>query len=249
MMETIYRLENITHRYSQEKTLFSNLSLEIKRGERWAILGHSGCGKSTLLQTLGGLVTPTSGEIYYRDKRLLKPEKTIQIIFQEYGLFPWKSVEENIALPLILEKRKKDEISSKVKEYLVEFNLSEHTNKHPYELSGGERQRVAICRAMISNPHVLLMDEPFSALDELIREKLQDYVLSLSDKKNITTIIVTHSIKEAIKMAHKILLFSPKKTTPLIYTLKKNIKERTPQYLEEVATMLKDHLKGENDEI
>ena len=93
------------------------------------------------------------------------------------------------------------------------------------------------------------MDEPFSALDELIREKLQDYVLSLSDKKNITTIIVTHSIKEAIKMAHKILLFSPKSSTPLIYTLEKNIKDRTPQYLEEVACTLKDQLKGENDEI
>ena len=204
-MNSIYRVENLSYGYS--KPLFKNLSLEIKKGEQWAILGHSGCGKSTLLQILGGLIK--SEGVFFGDEKLSSPRPEIQIILQEYGLFPWKTVEQNVGLPLLFSGEKKIKIKEKVNDILHEFGLEKYMENYPGELSGGQRQRVAIARAMITNPQVLLMDEPFSALDEFTREKLQNYVMELARKNSITTVMVTHSIEEAVKMADRILLFVP----------------------------------------
>ena len=204
-MKSIYRVENLSYGYS--KPLFKDLSLEIKKGEQWAILGHSGCGKSTLLQILGGLIK--SEGVFFGDEKLSSPRPEIQIILQEYGLFLWKTVEQNVGLPLLFSGEKKIRIKEKVSDILHEFGLEKYLRSYPGELSGGQRQRVAIARAMITNPQVLLMDEPFSALDEFTREKLQNYVMELAHKNNITTVMVTHSIEEAVKMADKILLFVP----------------------------------------
>ena len=204
-MNSIYRVENLSYGYS--KPLFKNLSLEIKKGEQWAILGHSGCGKSTLLQILGGLIK--SEGVFFGDEKLSSPRPEIQIILQEYGLFPWKTVEQNVGLPLLFSGEKKIKIKEKVNDILHEFGLEKYMENYPGELSGGQRQRVAIARAMITNPQVLLMDEPFSALDEFTREKLQNYVMDLARKNSITTVMVTHSIEEAVKMADRILLFIP----------------------------------------
>lgn len=247
MKTKIYEIQELSFQYLKEKPLLNEFSWEIQEGEHWAILGHSGCGKSTLLHLLGGLLSPKNGKIYFRGEELRNPKKEIQIILQEYGLFPWKTVWQNVELALCFQKEKKENSKEEVRNCLQKFGLLEYANNYPYELSGGERQRVAICRAMISRPEVLLMDEPFSALDELTREKLQEYVMTLAQEQKITTILVTHQIQEAVKMSNRILLFSSKKT-PMIYRNDKKIENGEEQFFE-ICRELKRKLQEENNEV
>ena len=189
-------------------TVLDHINLNIAEGERWAVIGPSGCGKSSMLHVLAGLQTITSGKVLYQGEPHTKPHGEISVILQEYGLFPWKTVEQNIGLPLELQKVQKAEIKNRVQELLPQLKLSEHGKKYPAELSGGQRQRVAIARALIAQPKVLLMDEPFSALDALTRETMQNIVLELCEQQNLTLVMVTHNIEEAIFLGQKIVVFS-----------------------------------------
>ncbi|MGM9526324.1 MAG: ABC transporter ATP-binding protein [Peptococcaceae bacterium] len=188
--------------------VLDHISLQIEQGERWAVIGPSGCGKSSLLHLLAGLQRPVSGQVLYQGQPLVKPHGEISVILQEYGLFPWKTVEQNIALPLLLQKRSKTEIREKTAQMLEQLQLAEHAGKFPAQLSGGQRQRIAIARALIAKPRVLLMDEPFSALDALTRETMQNIVLELCEQQNLTLVMVTHNIEEAIFLGQKIAVFS-----------------------------------------
>ncbi len=188
--------------------VLDHIDLKIEQGERWAVIGPSGCGKSSLLHLLAGLQNPISGQVLYNGQPLQKPHGEISVILQEYGLFPWKTVEQNIALPLVLQKRAKAEIKPRVAELLCQLQLEEHAKKFPAQLSGGQRQRIAIARALIAQPKVLLMDEPFSALDALTRETMQNIVLELCEQQNLTLVMVTHNIEEAIFLGQKIAVFS-----------------------------------------
>ncbi len=188
--------------------VLDHIDLKIEQGERWAVIGPSGCGKSSLLHLLAGLQNPISGQVLYNGQPLQKPHGEISVILQEYGLFPWKTVEQNIALPLVLQKRAKAEIKPRVAELLYQLQLEEHAKKFPAQLSGGQRQRIAIARALIAQPKVLLMDEPFSALDALTRETMQNIVLELCEQQNLTLVMVTHNIEEAIFLGQKIAVFS-----------------------------------------
>ena len=190
------------------QTVLDHINLNIAPGERWAVIGPSGCGKSSMLHLLAGLQTATSGSIQYQGAPLTKPHEEISVILQEYGLFPWKTVEQNVALPLVLKKLPKAEIKERVHTLLTQLQLQEHSKKFPSELSGGQRQRVAIARALIAQPKVLLMDEPFSALDALTRETMQNIVLELCEQQNLTLVLVTHNIEEAIFLGQKIAVFS-----------------------------------------
>ncbi len=189
-------------------TVLDHINLNIKEGERLAVIGPSGCGKSSMLHVLAGLQTVTSGTVQYQGAAHTKPNGEISVILQEYGLFPWKTVEQNVGLPLELQKAPKAKIQSRVQELLAQLQLSEHGKKYPAELSGGQRQRVAIARALIAQPKVLLMDEPFSALDALTRETMQNIVLELCEQQNLTLVLVTHNIEEAIFLGQKIAVFS-----------------------------------------
>ena len=189
-------------------TVLDHINLNIKEGERWAVIGPSGCGKSSMLHVLAGLQAVTSGTVQYQGAAHTKPNGEISVILQEYGLFPWKTVEQNVGLPLELQKAPKAKIQSRVQELLAQLQLSEHGKKYPAELSGGQRQRVAIARALIAQPKVLLMDEPFSALDALTRETMQNIVLELCEQQNLTLVLVTHNIEEAIFLGQKIAVFS-----------------------------------------
>ncbi len=189
-------------------TVLDHINLHIVPGERWAIIGPSGCGKSSLLHLLAGLQTATSGEVQYQGVVHTKPNNEISVILQEYGLFPWKTVEQNVALPLVLQKKPKAEIQGRVHELLIQLQLADHGKKFPSQLSGGQRQRVAIARALIAQPKVLLMDEPFSALDALTRETMQNIVLDLCEQQHLTLVMVTHNIEEAIFLGQKIAVFS-----------------------------------------
>ncbi len=188
--------------------VLDHIDLTIEQGERWAIIGPSGCGKSSLLHLLAGLQNPISGQVLYNGQLLQKPHGEISVILQEYGLFPWKTVEQNVALPLVLQKKSKEEIKPRVAEMLRQLQLEEHAKKFPAQLSGGQRQRIAIARALIAQPKVLLMDEPFSALDALTRETMQNIVLELCEQQNLTLVMVTHNIEEAIFLGQKIAVFS-----------------------------------------
>lgn len=189
-------------------TVLDHISLNIAQGERWAVIGPSGCGKSSMLHVLAGLQPLTSGSVQYQGEPHTKPNSEISVILQEYGLFPWKTVEQNVGLPLKLQKAPKAEIQSRVTALLAQMQLSEHARKFPSQLSGGQRQRVAIARALIAQPKVLLMDEPFSALDALTRETMQNIVLELCEQQNLTLVMVTHNIEEAIFLGQKIAVFS-----------------------------------------
>lgn len=206
------QLQDVVLQYNRPEgdqlTVLDHINLNIGQGERWAVIGPSGCGKSSMLHVLAGLQAVTSGNVTYQGIAHTKPHGEISVILQEYGLFPWKTVEQNVGLPLALQKVPKAEIKTRVEALLAQLQLSEHGKKFPSELSGGQRQRVAIARALIAQPKVLLMDEPFSALDALTRETMQNIVLELCEQQNLTLILVTHNIEEAIFLGQKIAVFS-----------------------------------------
>lgn len=206
----LFRAENIDLIYQIEKKsrqVFADFSLSIERGQRLAVIGPSGCGKSTLLHLLAGLLQPTKGTIYYKNQPLRGPHQTISVMLQEYGLFAWKTVAQNIELPLQLQKVPKNQRRTLVKETLERLGLADEGRKFPSQLSGGQRQRVAIGRVLVQAPEVLLMDEPFSALDAINREYLQNIILRLCENEQITLVIVTHNVEEAVFLGQKILVF------------------------------------------
>ncbi|AWI06907.1 ABC transporter ATP-binding protein [Clostridium drakei] len=185
------------------------LSMKIGRGDIYAIIGPSGCGKSTLLHVLGGIIREYQGRVLIKGDSIDPKVHDIGFIPQGFGLLPWKNVEENCLLSLnikgkIVEGRLKERIN-----YVMnKLNISSLKERYPDELSGGQKQRVAIARAFIMNPDLLLMDEPFSALDALTREEAQKLFIDIWNQYKITTVFVTHSIEEAIYMGKKIVIMS-----------------------------------------
>lgn len=208
-------IQSLTFEYTDHSLLFQNFHWTISRGETWAILGPSGCGKTTLLYLLAGLKFPISGEVQIDGEQILRPRPRSGLILQDYGLLPWSTVRENVALGLNVRKFygadgkhtpdnfiPKDNIES----WINRLGLSEVEDKFPGQLSGGQRQRTAIARTLALEPDLLLMDEPFSSLDAITREDLQNLTLSLCEEQNITLVIVTHAIEEAAVLGKKILL-------------------------------------------
>lgn len=184
------------------------IDLVIKKGEFLAITGPSGCGKSTFLEIVAGLIKPTSGSIYIDGKPVGGPGHDRGIVFQGYALFPWRTVLGNVAYGLEekgIPEQKREEIC---REYISLVGLSGFEDHYPYQLSGGMKQRVAIARALAYDPDILLMDEPFAALDAQTREVLQGEVLRIWDETKKTVLFVTHNIEEAIFLADRIAIMS-----------------------------------------
>jgi NitT/TauT family transport system ATP-binding protein len=208
-------IRSISFAYSNASPLFENFSLEISRGETWAILGPSGCGKTTLLYLLAGLRLPTVGNIEIEGVRLVRPRPHSGLILQDYGLLPWSTVRENVQLGLRLRKFYGEDGThapinfqpkNSVEYWLERLGIDEVADKYPAQLSGGQRQRTAIARTLGLEPDLLLMDEPFSSLDAVTREDLQDLTLSLCAEQRLTLVVVTHAIEEAVVLGKKILL-------------------------------------------
>ncbi|MBN8655867.1 MAG: ABC transporter ATP-binding protein [Anaerolineae bacterium] len=220
-------IQSLTFEYNNHSPLFQNFNWNIARGETWAILGPSGCGKTTLLYLLAGLKFPMAGEVTIHGERIQRPRPQSGLILQDYGLLPWSTVRENVALGLKVRKfygadgkhtpenfTPKDNIES----WINRLGLSEVADKFPAQLSGGQRQRTAIARTLALEPDLLLMDEPFSSLDAITREDLQNLTLSLCEEQNITLVIVTHAIEEAAALGKKILLLdTPPNSTARIF--------------------------------
>ena len=179
--------------------------------DRYVVLGPSGCGKSTLLKAVGGYLTPTQGEIRLKGEVIRHPGPDRMMVFQEFDqLLPWKTVRENVMFPMLTGgKIAAGEAADRARTYIDKVGLTQCSEQYPHTLSGGMKQRVAIARAMAMEPDILLMDEPFAALDALTRRKMQDELLELWDETRFTMIFVTHSIAEAIKVGSRILLLSP----------------------------------------
>ncbi|MBI9107512.1 MAG: ABC transporter ATP-binding protein [Spirochaetales bacterium] len=191
--------------------VFHNLSLGFSPGETVTILGPSGCGKSTLLKTAAGLLPPVSGTVNLDGLPLRKADRRVGLILQNYGLFPWMTVIENVSLGLRIQGAYKSRESSEASSIAVlniigDLGLAGLENKYPGELSGGQQQRVAIGRTLVMRPEVLLMDEPFSALDAITREKLQELLLQLLEGRRMITLLVTHSVEEAVFIGRRVIL-------------------------------------------
>lgn len=205
-------IENLSFSYG-DKDILRNINIDIYAGEFICLLGHSGCGKSTLLKLIAGLIKPTEGKILIDNKPIEGPGLDRGVVFQDYSLFSWISTGKNIELALeqVYTKLKKKEIRELSRQYLDKVGLKDVYDKLPGSLSGGMRQRAAIARAFGINPPILLMDEPFGALDAVTRAKLQDLTLSLwnSEEQKKTIIFVTHDVDEALLISEKMIIMKP----------------------------------------
>lgn len=179
-------------------------NVTIGPGSTIAFVGPSGCGKSTLLLLMAGLEKPTAGSVEFKGQPLERPHREIALVLQDYGLFPWKTVRRNVELGLRIRGEKIDE--RRLEESLAELDLGDKAGVYPQQLSGGQRQRVALARALILDPSLLLLDEPFAALDTLTRERLQDSVAAAWQKRRFGMALVTHNIQEAVRLGQRILV-------------------------------------------
>jgi NitT/TauT family transport system ATP-binding protein len=185
-----------------------NISLEIPAGQFTCLLGPSGCGKSTLLNAVAGFAPPTTGSITAEGKPVTGPGPERGMVFQEYALFPWMTVEQNVGFGLEIKGVPRDEIKRRVGELLALLSLADFRQRYPKDLSGGMRQRVAIARVLALDSPIMLMDEPFGALDALTRRNLQDELLRIWAELKKTILFVTHSIEEAIYLADRIVVMT-----------------------------------------
>ncbi len=191
----------------------ANLHVNVRPGEFLCIVGPSGCGKTTLLQLLGGLILPDSGQVLLDGRPLSEPPPDISIVFQKPNLMPWRTVVDNILLPLQIQGVPAGQAQKKVSDTLALVGLTEFAHAYPKELSGGMEQRIAVGRALIQQPRILLLDEPFAALDALTRERLNDELLRLWRLQQFTAVMVTHNIREAVLLADRVLVLSPRPAT------------------------------------
>ena len=203
--------KSFTSKDNKQVIALDNVTLNIKRGEFISLLGPSGCGKSTLLNIVAGLEQQTSGNITVNGKPIVGPGNDRIVVFQESGLFPWLSVLDNVMYGLLIKNVPKEEAKERAMKWLQKVHLGKFAHAQPHELSGGMKQRVAIARALVMDPEILLMDEPFAALDEQTRMVLHKELEELWYETKKTIIFVTHNIREAVVLSDRILLM---KTRP-----------------------------------
>ena len=184
-------------------------SLDVAKGEFLCLIGASGCGKSTLLRIVAGFETATVGDALMWGKPIAAPDPTRGMVFQDYGLFPWLSVRANIGFGPASRGRARSEVKETVDHFVDMVGLGKFADAYPHQLSGGMKQRVAIARVLANDAEVVLMDEPFGALDAMTRERLQDELLELWQRTGLTVLFVTHSIEEAIFLSNRVIVMSP----------------------------------------
>ena len=188
--------------------VLEDISLTVEQGQFVCIVGPSGCGKTTLLRMMAGLTETDHGSVAIGGATVTAPDPRVAVVFQHFGLFPWKSVYRNVALPLQIARTERRELDRRVAEALAIVGLTGHERKYPAQLSGGMKQRAGLARALATAPDVLLMDEPFAAVDAQVREVLQEDLLALRDQLRQTIVFITHSIDEAITLGDRIVVMA-----------------------------------------
>jgi NitT/TauT family transport system ATP-binding protein len=208
---SVVEIKDVTKRFG-ETTALQGIGLDIEEGEFVSLIGPSGCGKSTLLRIIGDLIQPTAGSAFVNGKpaRQARIDRDYGIVFQDADLYDWRTVAKNIALPLELARWDRRRRTAKVKEMLDLVELGGFESHHPWQLSGGMQQRVSIARALSFDPPLLLMDEPFGALDEMTRERLNMELLRIWEASGSTVVFVTHSISEAVFLSTRVVVMSPR---------------------------------------
>jgi len=207
--QTVVSMRNVSKVFSNGTLALKDMSLDVERGEFLSLLGPSGCGKSTALRIIAGLGGPSSGTIDWPSSKINSrglPEGDVGFVFQEPTLMPWQTVFGNVYLPLRLQSVNKSAARERIMETLASVGLADFANAYPRELSGGMKMRVSIARALVTKPKLLLMDEPFAALDEITRQKLNDDVLRLWKQSGVTVIFVTHSVFESAYLSNRIVV-------------------------------------------
>jgi NitT/TauT family transport system ATP-binding protein len=211
-MTDYLRVERLEKRFSSHgRAAFKDISFSISEGEFVALIGPSGCGKSTLLHIMAGLSHPTAGSVRLNGEEIKQPRDEMMFVFQQYtkSIFPWKTVLDNVLLGVkYRSKVSRKELEQTCLEHLDHVGLRRYPRYYPYQLSGGMQQRVAIARALARRPKILLMDEPFSALDAMMRVELQDLLLKLWSELRLTILFVTHDLDEALYLAQRVILLS-----------------------------------------
>ena len=251
--EVILSTDSINVVYQDSLIALQNVSLDIPAAKLTAILGPSGCGKTTLLKVIAGLIKPTSGSVKVRGKEIEGPGPDRALVFQDFALLPWATVLQNVGFGLRARGVPKKEREETSLHYIKEVGLLGFEDKYPHQLSGGMRQRTGLARALTINSDILLMDEPFSAVDEQMRRKLQEDLLNLLKVENKTVIFVTHSIEEAVYLADQVVILSgrPGSVAEIVYpkidrTGEIDLIRRQPGYIDlvdEIWSSLKKYVE------
>jgi NitT/TauT family transport system ATP-binding protein len=201
-------VHNLSKRYG-DKTILQGINFSMQSGDFVTFVGSSGCGKSTLLRLIAGLDQPSSGSIHVDGSPVQAPGPDRGMVFQKYSLYPWLNAADNVAFGMRLQGLKPADVRERTAYFLEVVGLQEAATKLPRELSGGMQQRVAIARALATNPSVLLLDEPFGALDLQIRETMQDFLLKLWQRTGLTVLLITHDVEEALVLAQRVCVLAP----------------------------------------
>jgi NitT/TauT family transport system ATP-binding protein len=199
-------ISGLSFGYDGSAALFAEFNWKIGQGESWAIIGPSGCGKTTLLYLLAGLRKPRAGSVQILGQPVSQPRPSTGLILQDFGLLPWASARENVELGLKIRRMPLEQRRSVVGDWLHRLDIEDVADRYPNQMSGGQRQRVAIARTLAIEPDLLLMDEPFSSLDALTRESMQNLVVELGIEGTLTSVLVTHNIEEAVFLGRRILI-------------------------------------------
>lgn len=211
MLDSFLRICNLSASFRGqlgELSALDNVSFDVQRGEFVCLIGPSGCGKSTLLRIVAGLIKPSQGEVLLEGHSQQEPQNRLGMVFQQPTLLPWRTVRDNIALPLELDDQPPEKIRQRTDDLLRLVGLSGFEKEYPIHLSGGMAQRAAIARALAQNPEVLLLDEPFGALDALTRERMAAELLRIWQRNQRTVLMVTHSVEEAALLADRVVVLS-----------------------------------------
>ena len=242
-------VKNLSKKFdNSEKSTLNSIDLEIKDGEFICIVGASGCGKTTLLNLIAGLETPTTGEILLDGNKVTKPGADRTVMFQEHGLYPWLNVIDNVKFPLKLAKMPKEEQEKRATHYLKMVELLEYKNYPIHQISGGMRQRTALARALAMDSKILLMDEPFSALDKQTSNQLRAELQKIWIETHKTILFITHSVEESVYLADRVVVLSPKtgSVTDIVdINIPRPREVYSPEFVE-LRHKILDKVKGEN---
>jgi NitT/TauT family transport system ATP-binding protein len=234
----------------EEIVAIQNLALDVKEGEILTILGPSGCGKSTLLNIVAGFEEPTAGEVSLHGRPIREPGADRGVVFQEYALFPWLTVMDNVCYGLREKGLSRADQVAKAQSYLSAVGLDDFENRYPHELSGGMRQRVSLIRVLANDPEILLMDEPFAALDAQTRKDLQRELVRLWQESHKTILFITHNVEEAVFLGDRVVVMTarPGRVKEIIdISLERPRDETAPDFNEvrrEATRMVEEELKG-----